>query len=334
MATPVRKCNYTQARLPSHFLQPLTAEFRIKDGRLRGYVGSDQPSSEQKEDTLEDEAKGSYAGTAKSKGYIVNSQPLFQMLGRKLQRKKNWGSVVTERMREAYLARAKALSAQKGTKLKLDEDWTWMGSDETTQRILVDDAVRAFEEYLDREPEHEDLLPIEELKKIPFDLISHPSAWGASNDNDSDMVRIDPAILQENGGDVLLPVYDFSNLRLVERLVAGKLKDTGLGSHLEDSPVLGILQSRRTLKLHLALHKLVLYLGEMGQRGMCQWILISDVDWQLRKSNENTYLLGDAMGAQSLVIGEVVGVEDPSVDEDGGDDDGGVDVANDPEGDL
>jgi hypothetical protein len=196
-----------------------------------------------------------------------------------------------------------------------------MGSEEITKTILIDGVIEAFEEYMDKEPDHEHLLPLEKLRKIPFDLVTHPSAWSAAKDNDNDMVRIAPSRLQESDGDVLLPIYDLKGLPVVERLVGGGksgLKDTPLGANLLEEPVIGILQSRRTLKLQLALQKLAFYLGEMEQGGLCQWVVIRGEDWELRKTHEDTYLLGDVLVEPSDGVGDGVkdGVDDG--DEDGG----------------
>ena len=222
-------------------------------------------------------------------------------------------------MREAYSARASALSAETGTKVRSNDDWTWMGSEEIAKSILIDGVVEAFEGYMDREPGHRHLLSLEKLRKIPFGLVTHPEAWGAAEEGGGDeMVRISPSRLREGEGDVLVPIYDLKDLPVVQRLVAGKLKGTDLASHLEESPVLGILQSRRTLKLHLALQRLAFYSGEMKEGGMCQWVVIREEDWELRKTHEDAFLLGDVVGEPSDGVGDAgVGDEDDGDEDDG-----------------
>ena len=208
-------------------------------------------------------------------------------------------------MREAYSARASALSAETGTKVRSNDDWTWMGSEEIAKSILIDGVVEAFEGYMDREPGHRHLLSLAKLRKIPFELVTHPEAWGGAEEGGGDeMVRISPSRLRDSEGDVLVPVYDLKDLPVVQRLVAGKLKDTDLASDLEESPVLGILQSRRTLKLHLALQRLAFYSGEMKEGGMCQWVAVRAEDWELRKTHEDTFVLGDVLGEPSDGVGD------------------------------
>ena len=227
-------------------------------------------------------------------------------------------------MREAYSARASALSAETGTKVRWNDDWTWMGSEEIAKSILIDGVVEAFEGYMDREPGHRHLLSLEKLRKIPFELVTHPEAWGVAEEGGGDdVVRISPSRLQASEGDVLVPVYDLKDLPVVQRLVAGKLKDTQLGLDLEASRVLGILQSRRTLKLQLALQRLAFYSGEMKEGGMCQWVVIREEDWELRKTHEDTFLLGDVLGEPSGGVGDAdVGDADVGDAEDGDEDDG------------
>ena len=208
-------------------------------------------------------------------------------------------------MRETYSARASALSAETGNKVRAYDDWTWIGSEEITKSVLVDGVVEAFEVYLDREPGYRHLVSLDKLRKIPFDLVTYPEAWGAAEEGgDDDVVRISPSRLKQGEGGVLLPIYDLKDLSVVQRLGAGKLKNTQLASHLEESPVLGILQSRRTLKLHLALQRLAFYSGEMKEGGMCQWVVIRGEDWELRKTHEDTFLLGDVLGEPSDGVGD------------------------------
>ncbi|KEQ92960.1 hypothetical protein AUEXF2481DRAFT_367434 [Aureobasidium subglaciale EXF-2481] len=66
LATPVRQCNFTAARLPSHYLLPFTTVFRReKDDRLVPYLA---PVEEPRQ---------------ASRSYILNSRQLLDRLGQK-----------------------------------------------------------------------------------------------------------------------------------------------------------------------------------------------------------------------------------------------------------
>jgi hypothetical protein len=251
--------------LPSYFLQPYVGHFRIEGKHVKAYVG---PASKRSDNSKEAEVDETAAGFERSKSYVLNSQDVIRAVGRK---KRNLQLVVTKRMQDSYEARVRALSAQTGASAKRVGDWIWLGSEEKSKTTLLNDVVDAFETYVKEDTTLNDLVSMSKMEQGPFAIILHPLAprpWSASTSEDGDIERVSQ---HEADKDVVIPAYDLSSLGLT-----AKLEELQVLSEVLNSPLVGILQNRRTLKLHSALQRLALYLGE---EKACQWIVVKREDW-------------------------------------------------------
>jgi hypothetical protein len=216
----------------------------------------------------EAEAEEKAAGFARSKSYVLNSQDVIRAVGRK---KRNLQLIVTKRMQESYEARVRALTAQTGASAKRVDDWIWLGSEEKSKSMLVNDVVEAFEVYLKEDTAFSDLVSMSKMEQGPFAIILHPLAarpWSASTSEDGDIEGISQ---READEDVAIPVYDMSRLGLT-----AKLEELQAPSEVLKSPIVGILQNRRTSKLHSALQRLALFLGE---KKACKWLVVKRKNW-------------------------------------------------------
>lgn len=166
--------------------------------------------------------------------------------------------LVSQRMRDEYDKRTRALG--RGT--SKGEDWTWLGSVEQTREILIDNVCVALKKYSEQVPDCKHLIPFSRLEGMEYAIVRHPR----------DAIR-SPAGSTDQATDVqntLIPAYDISRLELTE-----KLKDLNLDSEIMESSIIGILQARQTLKLHLALQKLAMFLGA---KTACQFMVMKKQD--------------------------------------------------------
>ena len=165
----------------------------------------------------------------------------------------------------------RALSAQTEASAKRVDDWIWLGSEEKSRSTLVIDVVDAFEVYSKEDTTLSDLVSISKMEQVSFGIIVHPLAprpWGASRSEDDNIERVPQ---READEDVVIQAYDLSSLGLT-----AKLEELEALSEVLKSPLVGILQNARTLKLHSALQRLALFLGE---KRACMWIMVKGENW-------------------------------------------------------
>jgi hypothetical protein len=162
-------------------------------------------------------------------------------------------------MDDAYDKRMRALG-RKSSK----GDWTWLGQEAVMREILVKGVRDALERYVQEVPECPHLVPVERLEGMEF-AVGDLSA-GSRSGAESKETSVE--------GEVILPTYDFSNLGLGDRL-----KDLGLNDELQESSTIGIIQTRHTLKLHMALQRLAMFLGAQMT---CRLIITKQDHWAVR----------------------------------------------------
>lgn len=170
--------------------------------------------------------------------------------------------LLSQRIKEAADERAQAPKRSR----VMSENWTWLGSEEQTRDILIADIIEAFKGYLERLPESEHLIPLSKLEKMDYKIIPdlqaqrEPSVGSSAPDGGSEQSQL------KGDQEVLIPAYDFAQLGVRETL-----KGLPLDSEFIESSIVGILQSKSTLKLHLSLQRLAMFQGTESAR---QWIVM------------------------------------------------------------
>ena len=193
----------------------------------------------------------------------------MQWLGRQ---KRHWQVLVYGRLGDAYEQRARALGAQ-ASSAKGKEGWTWLGSLEQSEGLLVDEVVQALKEYKEKVPGCEHLLTPSKLQGVRYEIRPDPlrvKMKDGLNAGESLDSRPETAINAEY--DVVVPAYDLAKLRITH----DQIEELGIDVTNDDAALVGVLQTRRTLKLHLALQKLAMFLGEQSA---VQWLAMKRVDW-------------------------------------------------------
>jgi len=140
LATPVRQCALTFARLPSHFLLPLVTQITTKSPK-----DDATPSNQTQARLIPNDliAPGDAALQAPARSYILNQQ---RLLTRHFNLGHKWSVAVTERMRRWY-------ALKKGKRnVNVAKEWEWDFS--TVDKFLAkyrQDVMQAVQEARRRE---------------------------------------------------------------------------------------------------------------------------------------------------------------------------------------
>jgi hypothetical protein len=238
LATKVRQCNVSHARLPLHFLQPFNATFNpVSDGE----GGIDRTIIPKPRSGVEDFLEGTVL--AKTTSYLRNSRSTTAHLNRKY----GWTSLVSVRMREA-LERTNGgkvrLSRKRATK-QWERD---PNMPNTVLEYLRADVLDALGKVLAydypeilvhsaQERQDERLFGYAELES-PDAMPMETSEQSTASYGDQVSMYFLPELLTEE--------------QMIQLLAHGGRIQDGL---------LALRHHRRTIKLHLALLKLRDYLG-------------------------------------------------------------------------
>ena len=159
---------------------------------------------------------------------------------------------MTHRTDEAYDKRARALGGKSSKR-----DWTWLGEKELLREILVGDVRGALQKYVQEVPDCAHLIPVERLEGMEYAVVTDLSAPRDA--------------MASTEAEMLIAAYDISRLGLSDTL-----KGLSLNDELSGSSTIAIYQTRHTLKLHLALQRLAMFLGAQTA---CQFTVMKRDDW-------------------------------------------------------
>lgn len=131
LATPIRFCALTLARLPSHFLLPfattlekLPATTNAQSPKLKARIKPGRPA---------DFTENTLAQTS----YVLNRQDLV----RHLSRKKHWVSLISERQKEKFAGIAHRSPSASGL---VKDDWIWEDQVDAAIAMLEKEVVDAI----------------------------------------------------------------------------------------------------------------------------------------------------------------------------------------------
>ena len=173
-------------------------------------------------------------------------------------------------MREAYTKRLEAGKARGGRAGKIERQWHW---DENTADIVHEnlrkDVVAAFRAYVKQQLDHRHIIPMSRLRSVEHTIVSNPMAWKAKKDFKGNE-ELDNIPQEETHIDVTVPACQLSNL-----LTPEPLNYLTLVEGLMEDALLVILQHPRTVRMHMAIHKLAAYVGEQSTQ---QWAVVGKQD--------------------------------------------------------
>ncbi|KAK3690968.1 hypothetical protein LTR37_018921 [Vermiconidia calcicola] len=242
LATKVRQCNITRARLPAHFLQQFSAAFSpspTTEGRVEPRI-LPRPSNKPMSDA------GHTHGTtfAPSSSYVLNNRDLLEHLNAK----NRWTQILTRRMKEAWDKHARA-----GTQRGRNADKAWQTDPSMPDTVLeklkneVEDAVKQCTRV---QKDVHLIIPLQTLELV------HPVAIHSSLLQRDPSSRDPPPSLEDG----LLPLYNLSNLRLKECI--NPFLSEHDSEYDEDTEQMIVEFHESALRLHMALQKLGGYLGK------------------------------------------------------------------------
>ncbi|KAK0821441.1 hypothetical protein LTR75_000527 [Friedmanniomyces endolithicus] len=125
LATPVRQCQLTSARLPSHFLQPLTA--RLEQQGVKSDSASPPAQRPSVRLVPEFESAAPKDASSQVRNYLLAQRPVCDFATTRAR----WPVLVTERMK-AWIARH---SGRKSNSISAQKDVQWDA--DTAEQVLV-----------------------------------------------------------------------------------------------------------------------------------------------------------------------------------------------------
>ncbi len=232
--TPIRQCQFTSARLPSHLLQRYSAVFEpveSNEGRLDASIVP-QPSKPSAQ-------SGTIYGPSSS--YVISHCKAVEYLNTK----RHWAQLVTGRMREAYDARAV------GNKASATNKWykEWHRDSkmpDTILKMLRSDVTDGIEEVVGSEDGTRYLIPMDKLQGLAS-FAALPTGVASTHHNRS----------ATSMGYVVIPAY-----RLDHLLDGDLLASTQRQEEVDRFRHVGVIQHTKTVALHLALRRLCAYLRD------------------------------------------------------------------------
>lgn len=125
LATPVRACAITGARLPSHFLLPLVVRLLPAPSPHDAHKSSPTKKAELIPECLLDLSTNPDSIVSPSRVYISNQRHILDAA-----KQKRWLRLHNEHMRKWYSLKM----ARSGTDVNVKKEWIW--DDETTEKVL------------------------------------------------------------------------------------------------------------------------------------------------------------------------------------------------------
>lgn len=267
LATPIRQCNITKARLPAHFLQSFSTVIAA--------APTPSPVNEQQEEEVTSAASLSTSSKSRllptllpspspttslpqpistgTSSYVLNRRDMLSHL----TRRDRWSAIVTPRMQDAYAK----LAGKK--RVKVEKEWRW---DEDMPDLVLSKLRGEVVERLKwclADEQRKLLVPVAEIedKVVAAVLEVRPGVEG-----EGERMSVPPVHAVYNLPE-LLGDEAFSQLLLPETL--------------KESTQLAILQHPRTVKLLLALDILRAYILPRDAQPVQQRKRVGDVAYQL-----------------------------------------------------
>ncbi len=234
LATTIRQCNVSKARLPTHFLQPFSTVLPEPSISMKEAMSGTQTTRPRPTLVPVTARTNHRYGTSwGSSSYVLNHSTMTDYLNKR----KNWTTVVTLRMQEAYLKRV-------GRKrVKVSDEWVWKANmPERIREQLEANVVRGIKEMLQDES-GELYIERRQIENMPRTGMAAIVELGPPSD-----------VLSTPDGKATIPIY-----RLPDLLGYEAFSSLPIDNVEEALSSMGVLQHPRNSKLLLALDKLDMY---------------------------------------------------------------------------